>query len=125
MIVKKILLIPLLFIICQLDMYGHESKNFSSGCVGKVAQERPQLFVQAEEHEKNLINAQAECLQNNDCDTDYAVRRAKNQLLYTIAMLKDYLEELEEGKSGACNVCEKNEATDIKDRLTELLKSNQ
>jgi|SRR5579863_1811036 hypothetical protein len=124
MIIKKSLSISFLFLVCHFNNYGHEVKKSVSECTGKVAQQRPQLFTQAEQYEQNLINARAQCLHANDCDINVAYKQARHDVLRSIIMLANRLEELEGGIVGVCNVCEKNEATDIKKRLVELLKSS-
>lgn len=123
MMIKKRLLISFLFVICHLNNYGHEIKKTSLECTGKVAKERQPLFVQAEKHEENLINARVRCLEANDCNINQEFKNAKYDVLCSIFTLMIHLEELEKGKDGVCHVCEKTETKDIKERLTELLKS--
>jgi len=124
MIIKKSLSISFLFVVSHFNNNSHETKKSVLECTGKVAKERSQLFTQAEQYEQNLINARAQCLQANDCDINRAFKQAKHDVLRSIIMLANRLEELEGGTVGVCNVCEKNEATDIKNRLIELLKSS-
>lgn len=124
-IVKKSLLITFVLVICYSYNYSHVIKNNVSECTGKIAKERLQLFVQAEKHELNLINAHTQCLQVNNCDIDEAFKQARGDVLYSIVVLIDHLNELEAVQIGTCVVCEKNETIDIKNRLIELLKSTQ
>ena len=121
--IKKSLLISPLFVICHLSNYGHEIKNNSSECTGKIPKERQSLFVQAEVYEKNLIDARSHCLQANDCDINQEFKEARYAALISIDTLMDHLETLKKRNSSTCNVCEKSETTDIKNRLIELLQS--
>jgi hypothetical protein len=124
MIIKKNLSISFLFVVCHFNNNSHEVKKSVSECTGKIAQQRPQLFTQAEQYEQNLIAARAQCLQANDCDINRAFKQAKHDVLRSIIMLSNRLEELEGGIADLCNDCERNEATDIKNRLIEVLKSS-
>lgn len=123
--VKKSVLLSFLFIICHLSNYGHETKKNSLECTGKMPKKRHSLFVRAEMCEKNLIAARAQCLQANDCDINREFKQARYATLNSIDMLMDHLEELKKGNTGTCNVCEKSETLDIKNRLIELLQSIQ
>jgi hypothetical protein len=118
MAIKKSPLIALSLILCHMYNYG-------SQCTGEVAKKRPELFVRAEEDEQNYARALAECLKNDDCETNPVFKRAQDDIAQCVVIVENYLEELKKGKSGACNVCEKTEAQDIHDRLTQLVKSNQ
>jgi len=126
MVIKKISLIPLLLIVCCLQAYGHTAvKRPSLQCTGKIAQERQPLFITAETHEQNFINARTQCLQANDCDTSEAFKQARYDVVYSILTLIAHIEDLGKKQDGVCHVCEKTEAKDIKKRLTELLKNSR
>lgn len=121
--IKKNLLISFLFVMCHVSNYGHETKNISSKCTGKVPKKRNSLFVRAEMYEQNLIAARTQCLQANDCDINRDFTQARYATLNAIDMLMDHLEALKKENTGTCNVCEKVETAAIKDRLIELLQS--
>ncbi|HEX4068741.1 MAG TPA: hypothetical protein VHX42_01460 [Candidatus Babeliales bacterium] len=125
MILKRRLVTSFLFVTCCSYNYSHEAQKNISECTGKVAKERPQLFVQAEKCEQNFINARTECLQTHDCRTRQAFKQARGELVYFVGMLMDHYDDLEEKKTGACTVCEKAETVNIKNRFLELLKSSQ
>lgn len=125
MIIKKSLLLSFLFVICHFNNYGHETNNISLECTGKIPKKRQPLFVIAEMHEHNLITARAQCLQTNDCDINPEFKHARYEVLHSIDMLMDHLEELKKEKSSTCSVCEKNETIALKNRLLELLQSIQ
>jgi hypothetical protein len=122
---KKKLLILYLLGTCYLVNYSHATKNSSSECTGKITKERHQLFVQAENHEQNLINIRAQCLQAHDCDVNRAFQQAKGNVLFSIIMLMNHYNELEKESTDGCKACEKTETIDIKNRLVELLQSTQ
>jgi hypothetical protein len=122
---KNKLLILCVLIMCHSNNYTHETQKKSLECSGKVAKIRLQLFVDAEKNEQNLIDTRAQCLQIDDCETNQAFQQAKRVVLGSIVILEKHLEELEKGKASECSVCERTETIDIKDRLTQLLKSSQ
>jgi hypothetical protein len=65
-VIKKSLSISFLFLVCHFNSYSHETKKSVSECTGKIAQQRSQLFTQAEQYEQNLIAARAQCLHANE-----------------------------------------------------------
>ena len=125
MAIKNVHFFSLLFVIICAHSSAHDVKRPSLECTGKVAKERQPLFITAETYEQNFIKARKQCLQANDCDTSPEFTQARYDVVYSILTLIAHLEDLGKKQDGVCHVCEKNETKDIKNRLTELLKSAQ
>jgi len=90
-------------------------------CTGKVAKKRLPLFQQAEQHEQYFIVALANCQKDNTCESCPIFQSAITIAHLCALDLANHLLELEKGTDGACKVCERNEADDLKDRLVKLL----
>ena len=119
----------ILFLFILLHAHGLQSNplatqlmlNRKKQCTGKIAKQRQPLFIQVEEYEEHFIRTKSKCLEAGNCDSDEDYAQAKDLLKLSITTLNNHLEQLEEKTDGACHVCEKNEAKNIKKRLVELL----
>lgn len=94
-------------------------------CTGKVTQERSPLFVQAEKLEQVFIEALFECKKNDSCKTCSLFAQTAYETAICLLQLTDHLATLEQGKEGSCNRCERTETKDLKNRLTQLLNTQE
>ena len=105
---------------------GMHTSAFAAMLVKSAQQnEKPPLFTQAEQHEKDFLINLAECTQLNNCHSHEKYQQARHNALHSSLQLMLHIQNLDQDIPCRSTIQEKAEAKNIKSRLTELLMKNQ